>query len=137
MDTLTVKQRSGRMSRVRSKNTKPEMKFRRFLHGLGYRYRLHAKGLPGNPDIVNRRHKTAIFVHGCFWHRHRDKKCKLARLPKSRRNFWVNKLEGNYKRDIAKQNELLKLGWRILVIWECELNNLDRLETKVRKFLDQ
>jgi DNA mismatch endonuclease (patch repair protein) len=111
------------------------MKFRRFLHGLGYRYRLHANDLPGKPDIVIRKHKVAIFVHGCFWHRHPDKKCKLARLPKSREDFWVNKLEGNYKRDIAKQNELLKLGWRVLVIWECELSNLDLLESKVKDFL--
>ena len=135
MDTLSLQQRSERMSLIRSKDTKPEILVRRMLHGMGYRYRLHATDLPGKPDIVMRNRKIAIFVHGCFWHRHPDKDCKLARLPKSKTDFWIEKLEGNRRRDIAKQNELLEHGWNILVIWECELSNLDLLKLKIKDFL--
>lgn len=133
-DTLTVKERSERMSRVRGVGTKPEMVVRRLAHGLGYRFRLHGKDLPGKPDIVFRTKKKVIFVHGCFWHRHPN--CKLARIPKSRRDFWVPKLEGNRKRDLRNQAALLKLGWRYLVIWECELGDLEVVAKEVETFLE-
>ena len=117
MDTLAPKERSERMSRVRGKDTKPELIVRRLLHGLGYRYRLHARDLPGKPDIVFRGRRKAIYVHGCFWHRHPDPACKLARLPKTRQDFWVPKLEGNRQRDIENQRRLTEMGWEVLVVW--------------------
>ena len=100
MDTLSKAQRSERMSRVRGKDTKPELLVRRLVHGMGYRYRLHRRDLPGTPDLVFPGRRKVIFVHGCFWHRHPDPACKLARLPKSRTDFWLPKLEGNRARDI-------------------------------------
>ena len=136
MDTLDKAERSERMSRVRGKNTKPEMVVRRLLHGLGYRYRLHAKDLPGAPDIVFRGRRKAIYVHGCFWHRHPDPACKLARLPKSRPEFWIPKLEGNRLRDLQNQKLLAGTGWTFLLIWECEIANRAVLLDKLRGFLD-
>jgi DNA mismatch endonuclease (patch repair protein) len=132
-DTLSPKERSERMSRVRSKDTKPELFVRRLLSSMGYRYRLHLRSVPGNPDIGFSRRKKAIFVHGCFWHRHKD--CPNCRLPKSNLEFWKPKLEGNKKRDAKKHRELKKAGWQILVIWECELND-DRLPIRLRSFLE-
>lgn len=120
MDTLTGQQRSERMSRIKSRNTGLELKVRKLIHGLGFRYRIHAKDLPGRPDIVFRKRKLAIFVHGCFWHRHPDRGCALARLPKSRLDFWLPKLEGNRRRDLEKQACLEALGWTVCVIWECQ-----------------
>jgi len=135
VDTLNRFERSERMSRVRSKDTRPEMTVRRIVHRLGYRYRLHGKGLPGKPDLVFASRHKVIFVHGCFWHRHGDSACKLARLPKSRLDFWLPKLEANKARD-AKTRRLLELsGWKNLVIWECELKKLLPLERKIRAFL--
>ena len=136
-DTLSPEARSERMSRVRGKDTKPEMAVRRLVHAMGYRYRLHRRDLPGIPDLVFRRLKKVIFVHGCFWHRHPDTKCKLARMPKSRLDFWRPKLEGNRRRDEASQAELKKLGWRVLVVWECEIGHKEQLENKIRKFLER
>lgn len=132
MDSLTPEQRSERMGRIKGRNTRPEMVVRRLLHGLGYRYRLHARELPGRPDIVFRRRRLAIFVHGCFWHRHPDPACKLARLPKSRLDFWLPKLEGNATRDLEKQGRLEALGWKVLVIWECQTGRMDELESMLR-----
>jgi DNA mismatch endonuclease (patch repair protein) len=132
-DTLSPKERSERMSRVRSKDTKPELFVRRLLSSMGYRYRLHSRSVPGNPDIVFSRPKKAIFVHGCFWHRHRG--CVNCRLPKSKLDFWKPKLEGNRKRDMKKQRELRAAGWGFLVIWECELNHND-LPVRLRLFLE-
>jgi len=137
MDTLNSTQRSHRMSLIRAKNTKPEMLVRRLIHGMGYRYSLHSAKLPGKPDLVFRKRKKVIFVHGCFWHRHPSTRCKLARLPKSRKGFWVKKLEDNRKRDVDKQRELRKLGWNVLVIWECQLKNTKALERKIGGFLSQ
>lgn len=134
LDTLSPKERSERMSRVRGRDTKPEMKVRRLIHGMGYRYRLHAKDLPGTPDIVFRKHQKAIFVHGCFWHRHKD--CKLARLPKSRTDFWIPKLEGNRRRDEINQKMLGYKGWQFIIVWECELKDAQSLIRKIRAFLD-
>ena len=123
------------MSLVRAKDTKPELRVRRFVHSLGYRYRLHGKDLPGKPDMVFRGRKKVIFIHGCFWHRHDN--CSLARLPKSRLDFWKPKLEGNKKRDKTNQEKLTALGWKFIVIWECELHNLEALKTRVMDFLDK
>ncbi len=135
LDTLTVRERSERMSRIRSKDTKPEMTVRRLVHGLGYRYRLHAKDLPGRPDLVFRPRRKVIFVHGCFWHRHAG--CSRNRLPKSpeRQDFWQEKLDGNARRDRRNETRLQRLGWEFLVIWECETRDLEGLADKVRAFL--
>lgn len=136
-DTLSPRERSERMSRVRGRDTKPEMKVRRLVHAMGYRYRLHRGDLPGKPDLVFPGRKKVIFVHGCFWHRHPDKKCKLARLPKSRLDFWKPKLEGNQRRDHQTQNRLRELGWEFLVVWECEMRDKELLENKIRTFLGE
>ncbi len=135
-DSLTSRERSERMRRVRSKNTKPEMAVRRLLHALGYRYRLHVADIPGRPDIVFRKRRKVIFVHGCFWHRHDDPACKLARLPKSRLDFWLPKLNANRERDRQTRNRLLKEGWKILVVWECELRDKEQLRNKLVRFLE-
>ncbi|MDP1730519.1 MAG: very short patch repair endonuclease [Devosia sp.] len=137
MDTLTSEQRSERMGRVRGRDTGTEMRVRRLLYRLGYRYRLHARDLPGCPDIVFRRRKIAVFVHGCFWHRHTDPNCKLARLPKSRLDFWLPKLEGNRLRDLERQRALNELGWRVLIVWECQTRNTSVLETVIREKLGE
>lgn len=136
MDSLTNSQRSERMSRVRSRNSKPELIVRKLLHRLGYRYRLHATDVPGTPDIVFRRKRKAIFVHGCFWHRHDDPSCKLARMPKSRLDFWGPKLESNRLRDQRIASELDAMNWQSLVVWECELRHTEQLENKLVDFLE-
>ena len=133
MDNVSPQRRSEIMSRIRSQGTKPEMSVRRLIYAMGFRYRLHARELPGKPDLVFRSRRKIIFVHGCFWHRH---DCNLARLPKSRLQFWVEKLEKNRERDARVQEELAAAGWRFLVIWECELANSAAVESKVRGFLD-
>lgn len=134
-DTLTPAQRSERMSRVRGKNTAPEMKLRRLIHGMGYRYRLHVGDLPGKPDLVFPSRHAVIFMHGCFWHRHAN--CKLARLPKSKLDFWETKLEENRQRDLRYRERLMAMGWRVLIVWECELQNLDHVSRVVREFLGE
>ena len=131
MDTLTPLERSQRMSRVRSKDTKPEWRVRRLLWGLGFRYRLHGRNLPGRPDIVFPRRKKVVFIHGCFWHRHP----KCGRLPKSRLEFWEPKLRENRSRDLRNQRALKKLGWKYLVVWECQLKNTSSLGLKITEFL--
>lgn len=136
MDTLSPAARSARMARVRSRDTKPEMVVRRLLHSMGYRYRLHRSDLPGRPDIVFGKRRKVIFIHGCFWHRHDDPECRLARLPKSRLEFWEPKLKGNAERDTKRQKALNQLGWDILVVWECELRQSEQLENKLKKFLE-
>lgn len=132
MDSLTPEQRSERMGRIKGRDTGTELVVRRLLHRLGYRYRLHARDLPGRPDIVFRSRKLAIFVHGCFWHRHPDPQCKLARLPKSRLEFWLPKFEGNQVRDLENQARLTTQGWKVLVIWECQTGKMDELESILR-----
>jgi DNA mismatch endonuclease (patch repair protein) len=134
MDTLSRRQRSERMALVRGKDTKPEWRVRRLAHGLGYRYRLHRRDLPGTPDLVFAGRRKVIFVHGCFWHRHKG--CALARLPKSRGDFWVPKLEGNAERDARNLRALRRLGWSVLTIWECQSRDTARLTTRMRRFLD-
>ena len=133
MDTLTPRERSERMSLVRGKDTSTEMVVRRIVHGLGFRYRLHARDLPGKPDMVFRSRRKIIFVHGCFWHRHA--KCALARIPKSRHDFWIPKLEGNRLRDIKNRKKLRTGGWDVMTIWECELRDHATMTRKVLDFL--
>jgi DNA mismatch endonuclease (patch repair protein) len=118
--TETAAERSAQMARVRGRDTKPEMLVRRALHAAGLRFRLHAKKLPGRPDLVFPSRRVAVFVHGCFWHRHPDPECKLARLPKSRLDFWLPKLEGNRLRDERTKAKLEGLGWKVIVVWECD-----------------
>jgi len=132
-DSLTKEKRSWNMSRIRSKDTKPEMYVRSLLHHMGYRFRLHQKGLPGRPDIVLPKYKTIIFVHGCFWHRHKN--CKYAYTPKSKIEFWLKKFQGNIERDKKHEEELKKLGWKKIVVWECQIKNLSALENKFYKKL--
>lgn len=120
------------MSKVRAKNTAPEMRVRRLLFAAGFRYRLHVKALPGKPDLVFHGRKKVIFVHGCFWHRHA---CEHGRLPKSRVEFWTAKLEGNRDRDAVKQLALLAEGWSVMVVWECELGDAERLLDRLTAFL--
>ncbi len=134
MDTVTKEKRSAIMARVRGKDTLPEMRVRRLVTSLGYRYRLHRRSLPGCPDLVFPSRFRVIFVHGCFWHRHR--KCEMARIPKSRVAFWTEKLEGNRKRDRRSLTALRKLGWRVLVVWECELADEIRLRSRIYEFLE-
>lgn len=133
VDTLSQKERSKRMSRIRCKDSIPEMKLRRLIHSMGFRYRLHVKDLPGKPDLVFPSRRAVIFMHGCFWHRHEE--CKLARLPKSRINFWKEKLEANRQRDLKHQRQLSELGWRYLVVWECQLRDTLELVGFIRNFL--
>ncbi len=135
MDPLTPTQRSERMSRVRHKDTKPEMVVRRLTHSLGYRYRLHRRDLPGQPDVVFPSRRKIILVHGCFWHQHG---CPIYRYPKSRLEFWAPKLERNVRRDRENQARLRELGWEVLVVWECQAKRKDTsdLAAQLQAFLD-
>ncbi len=121
------------MARVRGRDTAAEWTVRRLVYRLGYRYRLHARDLPGRPDLVFRGRRKVIFVHGCFWHRH---DCHLARLPKSNLEFWIPKLAANRDRDHANLAALEGRGWRVLVVWECELRDTNMLATRIADFLD-
>ena len=133
MDILTPEQRSEVMRRVRGKDTKPEMLLRSALHRAGFRFRLHRRSLPGAPDIVFPGRRKAIFVHGCFWHSHL---CKRARKPASNRDYWIPKLAENKKRDARSRRRLAALGWRSMVVWECQLRTMDKVMEKVERFLD-
>ena len=133
MDTLTRSERSERMGRILSKDTAPEMVVRRVVFSLGYRYRLHVTRLPGRPDLVFSSRQRVIFVNGCFWHRHKG--CRLARLPKSHLEFWLPKLEANRLRDRRNLAALRARGWRVLVLWECQLSNVARLSQRMKRFL--
>ena len=123
------------MSLVRCRDTKPEMLVRRLTHGMGYRYRLHSRDLPGAPDLVFPSRNKVIFVHGCFWHQHPDPECKLARLPKSKLDFWAPKLETNRERDERNLDLLAELGWDVLAIWECQTKNREELQARITEFL--
>jgi DNA mismatch endonuclease (patch repair protein) len=127
-DTLSAEERSERMSRIRSRDTKPEVALRKALHKLGLRFRLHANSLPGKPDIIFRNHRTAIFVHGCFWHRHQG--CKVATTPKSNTKYWIEKFDRNVARDAATIARLEEAGWRVIVAWECELSSAEKVAGK-------
>src|SRR5438093_50614 len=128
MDTLTREERSERMSRVRCADTKPEMIVRSLVHRMGFRFRLRKKGIPGKPDLVLPKWRTVVLIHGCFWHRHEG--CPNTRTPKSRVEFWTNKFDQNVRRDAEVREQLCALGWRLLVIWECELKDLDQLRRR-------
>jgi len=117
--------RSRMMASVRSKDTGPEMRVRRFLHGLGFRYSVHAKRLPGKPDLVLRRHGSVVFVHGCFWHQHLG--CRRATMPKTRRAFWVDKFRENALRDARNVEVLENEGWRVYIVWECQTHTAEAL----------
>lgn len=132
MDTLTPRARSERMSRIRNKDTKPEMVVRRLAHKLGYRFRLHVAALPGKPDLVFARRRKAVFVHGCFWHQH---KCAMGRVPKSRLDFWLPKLHANKVRDQKCRRQLTRMGWQTLTVWECQLKDLSEVGKELIKFL--
>ena len=132
-DTMTKKQRSKCMSLIKSKNTRPEIAVRQLVHRMGYRFRLKPRKLPGSPDIVLTRHRAVIFVHGCFWHRHRD--CRFSYMPKSREAFWRKKLEANVHRDRRAMQELRKLGLKPLVIWACQISDSYRLQRRIMDFL--
>ncbi len=135
MDTLTPPQRSERMALVRHKGSAAERLVRSVTHRLGYRFRLHGAHLPGKPDLVFPARRKVIFVHGCFWHRHPDPDCRLARLPKSRQEFWIPKLEGNRVRDERTLRELEALGWLALTLWECRLRDEAWLGNEIGTFL--
>lgn len=122
------------MSRIRSKNTRPEMLVRRLVHRMGYRYRLHRRQLPGVPDLVFAYRRKIVFVNGCFWHRHKN--CRRASTPATRRAYWQQKFKRNKARDQSNLRKLRRLRWKILVIWECQLKDHDRLERKLVAFLE-
>ena len=130
-DIMTPEQRHKCMAAIKEKDTKPEMLVRRYLHACGFRYSLHCKKLPGSPDLVFRSLRTVIFIHGCFWHGHEN--CKYYRLPKSNTEFWRDKVEQNRQRDSAVIQELESKGWRVFIIWECELKNKSTREATLRR----
>ncbi|MBK1822781.1 DNA mismatch endonuclease Vsr [Burkholderia sp. 500H] len=134
LDSLTPAERSERMSRIKGKDTKPELVVRSLVHRAGYRYRLHGKSLPGCPDMVFARRRKVIFVHGCFWHRHEG--CRLARMPKTRLGFWRPKLEANAARDREAERRLAELGWKVMIVWECEVKDEAALMPRIEAFLD-
>lgn len=132
-DTLTSERRSWNMSRIKGRDTSPELRLRSLLHRAGFRFRLHAKQLPGRPDVILPKYRTAIFVHGCYWHRHPG--CRNATIPSTRREFWLEKFNRNVIRDTRDQAELEAIGWSILVVWECELEA--DAEGVVRRLTDE
>lgn len=134
MDKISSERRSENMRRIRSKDTTPELILRRLIYKLGYRYRLHRRDLPGRPDIVFPGRRSLIFVHGCFWHQHVG--CRDGKVPGSRLDYWAPKLAKNQARDIANKALLEERGWKVLVVWECDLNELSALTERVRQFLE-
>lgn len=134
-DTLSRQRRSWNMSRIRGRDTVPEKRARSILHRMGYRFRLHRKDLPGRPDIVLPKHRTLIFVHGCFWHRHPG--CRFAYMPKSRVRFWQNKFQENVVRDRERENYLAHADWNVGVIWECETHVEDDLRQRISKIMSR
>lgn len=132
-DVFTAKERSRIMARVRGKDTAPELAIRSMVHRLGYRFRLHQRKLPGNPDIVLPCHKKIILVHGCFWHGH--KRCKHAARPKSNRRYWNKKIDRNIERDRRNRRKLRAMGWDVLTLWECDIKNIEGAAQEIRRFL--
>ena len=131
-DLYSKERRSEIMSHIRAQDTAPEMRVRRVLHKMGYRFRLHRKDLPGKPDIVLPKLRTVIHVHGCFWHGHT---CGEGHVPKTNRRYWMPKLKRNTRRDSEHSGELRRLGWNQIVIWECETGSLERIERQLRREL--
>lgn len=133
MDKLSPKERSANMRRIRCRDTSPELTVRRLVHSMGFRYRLHVRNLPGCPDLVFPRLRKIIFVHGCFWHPHGH--CRCSHIPKSNLEYWLPKLESNRLRDRRNLAALRRLGWKVLIIRECETRQMAKLSAKLRKFL--
>jgi DNA mismatch endonuclease (patch repair protein) len=134
-DVLTKEQRSFNMSQIRDKNTKPEIIIRSIVHGMGFRFRLHEKLLPGKPDIVLPRHKKIIFIHGCFWHMHN---CRYGRVkPATHKKFWQDKRRGNVERDKRNLKKLRLAGWKVLVVWECQTKSPEKIINRISKFLKE
>lgn len=133
MDKLSAERRSANMARIRSENTNPEVLLRKLIHGLGYRFRLHRKDLPGKPDLVFPSRRKVIFVHGCFWHQHPG--CREGRVPGTRQEYWGPKLRRNQERDASNQARLKEQGWDVLTVWECAVNSSSLKET-LKRFLD-
>jgi DNA mismatch endonuclease, patch repair protein len=134
-DNISPQHRSWNMSRIRSKHTRPEKAVRSLLHRMGYRFRIHRKDLPGSPDIVMSRYRAAIFVNGCFWHRHA--KCRFAYEPKSRIAFWQQKFKQNVVRDKRQRRRLAVLKWNTFVIWECDVTNAEKLQNLLQAFFSR
>jgi DNA mismatch endonuclease (patch repair protein) len=133
MDSVSAQIRSRMMSRIRSKDTQPELLVRRYLHAAGYRYRLHVSSLPGKPDLVFPQRRVCVFVHGCFWHRHN---CQVGRRsPKSKKKYWLPKLQGNKERHKKNRRILQKQGWRVLTVWECQTKKPEKLIGRIADFL--
>ena len=132
-DSFSSEQRSRLMARIKGKNTKPERIVRSLIHNMGYRFRLHSNNLPGKPDIVLPRHRKIVFVHGCFWHHHT--KCRKGCLPSTNMAFWENKIFSNVERDKKTRRKLKEHGWRVLIVWECELRKIDDVISKLELFL--
>ena len=133
MDVFSPEKRSQVMSRIRSKDTKPEKIIRSILHKLGFRFRINRKDLPGKPDIVLPKYRTVIFVHGCFWHQHEG--CKIASKPKSNSEYWKTKFTKNIERDKKNQEELKLMGYRVIIIWECEAKVIQKSPEKLKSML--
>ena len=134
MDIVSKEQRSRMMAAVRQRDTPAELAVRRVAHALGFRFRLNVRSLPGSPDIVFPKHRKVIFVHGCYWHRHN---CRKATMPSSRTEFWQSKFEANVNRDQQAIEKLCKLGWKVLVVWECQTNDAVKVAKTLKKFFDQ
>jgi len=132
-DVFSKEKRSWIMSRVKGRDTKPEMLVRSFVHRMGFRFRVHRRDMPGNPDIVLPRHGKVIFVHGCFWHGH--KRCARSKRPTTNKRFWNKKLDGNIERDKRFRRKLRRMGWKVLVVWQCETRNPEKLLGKLERFL--
>jgi DNA mismatch endonuclease (patch repair protein) len=134
MDIVSPERRSAMMSGIRGKDTKPEIAVRQLAHRLGYRFRLHRRDLPGTPDLAFPGRRKVVFVHGCFWHRHAG--CRFAYRPKSNVETWQAKFDTNVARDARARSELLRLGWDVLTIWECEIADLEMVATRLTNFLE-
>jgi DNA mismatch endonuclease (patch repair protein) len=132
-DVFAPEKRSWLMSHIKGKNTKPEIKVRKMIYSMGYRYRLNVKELPGKPDIVLRNRRKVIFVHGCYWHGHKD--CSRAHRPSSNIDFWNDKIEANMRRDEKVIRELKAAGWSVFIVWECQLRHAEEVEKRLRDFL--
>ena len=134
-DSISRERRSANMRKIRSTDTSPELAVRRLVHSLGYRFRLHRKDLPGKPDLVFPSRRKVIFVHGCFWHQHRN--CIDGRVPKSRRDYWIAKLQRNVERDLQSQRRLRRAGWSVMTIWECQTKDPELLKQRITRFLEK
>jgi DNA mismatch endonuclease, patch repair protein len=132
-DTLTRLERSQLMAKIKGKNTGPELAVRSLLHRAGHRFRIHVRDLPGTPDIVLPRHRTVVFVHGCFWHRHRN--CKIATTPKSHKKFWLEKFVRNVANDRKHRRQLRRLGWQVVTVWSCQLKHPNRVLARIENAL--